>query len=50
MNLTIIIVCILALILVVFLIISNQNDEIDFEEKMNNDYLKLNEDLDKDDL
>lgn len=50
MNWTILIVCILGLVLVVFLIIRNQYDEIVFEEKMNNDYSKLNEDLDEDDL
>ncbi len=38
--LIIIIVGILAIALIVFLIIRNQKDENEFEEKLNNDYAK----------
>jgi FtsZ-interacting cell division protein ZipA len=51
MNWTIlIIVGILALVLIVFTTIRNQKDKKDLEKELNDDYSKLNEDLEEDEF
>lgn len=51
MNWTIlIIVGVLAIVLLVFTTIRNQKDKKDLEKELNDDYSKLNEDLEEDEF